>query len=314
MDRYSDLCTEGVGLMKGPPVRLHIKPGVTPKFFKELQDDEDAAEYVLVVDQWDEPAVPMKELQALTQSDGVLSIDALRMLFSRFGLPDTVVSDNGTPFIGWEFKEFLQQNGVVHVWAPPYHPQSNGLAERAVRTIKDGLKKCGDADLSRALARTLCRYRNTPLLSGRSPSEMLLGYQLHTRLDMCFSPRSRATGDVHSADSAEWNFALGDPVYLRNYGRGDKWTPVKVRSTSGARIVSVDTENGLVHRHMDQLRRRSIEEPSSPEALTSPQISPDPPVQDCEAPMATGPGLPGHPPPELRRSTRIKKPVERYGF
>lgn len=34
LDRYSDLCTEGVGLMKGPPVRLHIKPGVTPKFFK----------------------------------------------------------------------------------------------------------------------------------------------------------------------------------------------------------------------------------------------------------------------------------------
>lgn len=438
---------------------------------QELQDDEDAAEYVLVVDQWDEPAVPMKELQALTQSDGVLSsvcryviqgwpqrtaeegtemreyhkrrnelsvqhnllhwghrvvvpaearkkllkllhgahqgvsamkavarskiwwpgldhdierlaavcqhcvqalpmppaqapirwpetqerwsrlhvdfagpiqnkmllvvvdshskwieaiplahatsrntVDALRTLFSRFGLPHTVVSDNGTPFTGWEFKEFLQQNGVVHVRAPPYHPQSNGLAERAVRTIKDGLKKCGDADLSRALARTLCRYRNTPLPSGRSPSEMLLGYQLRTRLDMCFPPRSRATGDVHSADSAEWNFAPGDPVYLRNYGRGDKWTPGKVRSTSGARIVSVDTENGLVHRHMDQLRRRSIEEPSSPEALTSPQISPDPPVQDCEAPTATGPGLPGHPPPELRRSTRIKKPVERYGF
>nr|XP_037284196.1 uncharacterized protein K02A2.6-like [Rhipicephalus microplus] len=265
---------------------------------QELQDDEDAAEYVLVVDQWDEPAVHMKELQALTQSDGVLSI----------------VSDNGTPFTGWEFKEFLQQNGVVHVRAPPYHPQSNGLAERAVRTIKDGLKKCGDADLSRALARTLCRYRNTPLPSGRSPSEMLLGYQLRTRLDMCFPPRSRATGDVHSADSAEWNFAPGDPVYLRNYGLGDKWTPGKVRSTSGARIVSVDTENGLVHRHMDQLRRRRIEEPSSPEALISPQISLEPPVQDCEAPTATGPGLPGHPPPELRRSTRIKKAVERYGF
>nr|XP_037273093.1 uncharacterized protein K02A2.6-like [Rhipicephalus microplus] len=220
---------------------------------------------------------------SLAQATSRNTVDALRTLFCRFGLPHTVVSDNGTPFTGWEFKEFLQQNGVVHVRAPPYHPQSNGLAERAVRTIKDGLKKFGGPDLSRALARTLCRYRNTPLPSGRSPSEMLLGYQLRTRLDMCFPPRSRATGDVHSADSAEWNFAPGDPVYLRNYGRGDKWTPGKVRSTSGARIVSVDTENGLVHRHMDQLRRRKIEEPSSPEALTSPQISPDPPVQDCEA-------------------------------
>ncbi|XP_075732609.1 uncharacterized protein LOC119176966 [Rhipicephalus microplus] len=308
---------------------------------QELQDDEDAAEYVLVVDQWDEPAVPMKELQALTQSDGVLS-SVCRYVIQ--GWPQST-AEEGTEMreyhkrrnelsvqhnlLHWghrvvvpaearekllKFKEFLQQNGVAHVRAPPYHPQSNGLAERAVRTIKDGLKKCGDADLSRALARTLCRYRNTPLPSGRSPSEMLLGYQLRTRLDMCFPPRSRATGDVHSADSAEWNFAPGDPVYLRNYGLGDKWTPGKVRSTSGARIVSVDTENGLVHRHMDQLRRRRIEEPSSPEALISPQISLEPPVQDCEAPAATGPGLPGHPPPELRRSTRIKKAVERYGF
>ncbi|KAH9369553.1 hypothetical protein HPB48_019659 [Haemaphysalis longicornis] len=131
---------------------------------------------------------------------------------------------------------------------------------------------------------------------------------------MCFPPRSRATGDVHSADSAGWNSAPADPVYLRNYGRGEKWTPGKVRSTSGARIVSVDTESGLVHRHMDQLRRRRIEDPSTPEDLLSPQISSDPPVQDREAPTATAPGLPDHPPPELRCSTRIKKPVERYGF
>lgn len=40
---------------------------------QELQDAEDTAEYVLVVDQLDEPAVPIEELQALTQSDGVLS-------------------------------------------------------------------------------------------------------------------------------------------------------------------------------------------------------------------------------------------------
>lgn len=168
--------------------------------------------------------------------------------------------------------------------------------------------------MSKTLARTLCRYRNTPLSSGRSPSEILLGYRPRTRLDMCFPPRSRSTRNVQSADSARWNFAPGDPVYLRNYGRGDKWTPGKVRSTSGARVVSVDTENGLVHRHMDQVRRRSIEEPSTSEDLASPQISPDPPVQDRESRTATAPGLPDHPPPELRRSTRIKKPMERYGF
>lgn len=314
IERLAAVCQHCVQALPMPPAQAPIRSPETQERWLRLHVDFAGhiqnKMLLVVVDshsKWIE-AIPLAHATARN------TVDALRTLFSRFGLPHTIVSDNGTLFTGWEFNEFLQQNGVVHVRPPPYHPQSNELAERAVQTIKDGLKKCGDADLTKTLAGTLCRYRNTTLPSGRSPSEMLLGYRLRTQLHMCFPPRSRATGDVHSADSAGWNFAPGDPVYLRNYGRGDKWTPGKVRSISGARIVSVDTENGLVHRHMDQLRRKIIEEPSSPEALASPQISPDSPVQDREAPTATAPGLPGRPPPELRRSTRIKKPVERYGF
>ncbi|XP_077512088.1 uncharacterized protein LOC144123044 isoform X2 [Amblyomma americanum] len=69
MDQYADLFTEGVGLIKGPPARLHIKDGATPRFCKEEADQEDEAQIVLTLDQWDQPAVPLKELQALAVND-----------------------------------------------------------------------------------------------------------------------------------------------------------------------------------------------------------------------------------------------------
>ena len=59
----------------------------------------------------------------------------------RFGLPETINTDNGTGFVSQEFEEFLRKNGISHVTSAPYHPASNGLAERAVQIVKKGLKK-----------------------------------------------------------------------------------------------------------------------------------------------------------------------------
>ena len=48
---------------------------------------------------------------------------------ARFGIPESLVSDNGPCFISKEFKDFLRKNGVMHITSAPYHPASNGLAE-----------------------------------------------------------------------------------------------------------------------------------------------------------------------------------------
>ncbi len=66
------------------------------------------------------------------------TVDKLRLVFATHGLPEVLVSDNGTAFTSGEFKEFMQRNGVKHMTPAPYPPASNGLAERAVQT---GLKK-----------------------------------------------------------------------------------------------------------------------------------------------------------------------------
>ena len=72
---------------------------------------------------------------ALTEA----TLESLRILFANNGIPEVLVSDNGTSFTSVQFKEFVTRNGIKHVTTAPYHPSSNGLPERAVQTVKDGL-------------------------------------------------------------------------------------------------------------------------------------------------------------------------------
>ena len=62
------------------------------------------------------------------------------MVFATHSLPRKVVTDNGPSFTSEEFRAFMSDNGITHVTTAPYHPLSNGLAERAVHTVKRGLK------------------------------------------------------------------------------------------------------------------------------------------------------------------------------
>ena len=69
------------------------------------------------------------------------TIDKLRVKFATHGLPEIIVSDNGTCFVSHEFQKFMKLNGITHLTSAPYHPASNGLAERAVQTFKGSMKK-----------------------------------------------------------------------------------------------------------------------------------------------------------------------------
>ena len=69
------------------------------------------------------------------------TVARLRKLCAQNGVPETIVSDNGTQFTAHEFEEFCKANAFSHILSPPYHPQSNGRAERFVDTFKRGLLK-----------------------------------------------------------------------------------------------------------------------------------------------------------------------------
>ena len=87
------------------------------------------------------------------------TINQLRPLFTTHGIPEVLASDNGKPFTSTEFSELTKRNGIRHIKTAPYHPSSNGLAERAVKTVKVELKKCNDVgSLNCQLAQLFFQY------------------------------------------------------------------------------------------------------------------------------------------------------------
>ena len=71
------------------------------------------------------------------------TIKKLTEIFSIHGIPDQIVSDNAPGFTSETFQQFMSQNGIKHTFVSPYHPSSNGLAERSVQIIKQGISKQG---------------------------------------------------------------------------------------------------------------------------------------------------------------------------
>lgn len=113
------------------------------------------------------------------------TINCLRSSFCNHGIPEMIVSDNAQCFVSEHMKKFMAHNGVTHVTAAPYHPSSNGLAERAVQTFRELLKRSKGDTLETRLNRALFNYRITPQsTTGLSPAELLMGRKLRCTLDL----------------------------------------------------------------------------------------------------------------------------------
>ncbi|XP_060774184.1 uncharacterized protein K02A2.6-like [Neoarius graeffei] len=219
--------------------------------------------FLVVVDahsKWPEVAV-------MKNTSTEKTIEELRNMFSRFGLPQQLVSDNGPQLVSEEFKAFMEENGIHHIKSAPYHPATNGLAERFVQTMKQALKSThGTRSLNQRLSAFLLSYRNTPHATTKvSPASALIKRQLRTRLDLLRPLRTKEV--VHSQQRAQVDrrakarlrtFTAGDHVLARNYARGDKWKPATVLAKTGPVSYTVETSDHLVwRRHTDQLLHAS---------------------------------------------------------
>ncbi|XP_060782844.1 uncharacterized protein K02A2.6 [Neoarius graeffei] len=90
------------------------------------------------------------------------TVEVLHTLFVRTGLPERLVSDNGSQFTSEEFQSFIRRNGIKHTTAVPYHPATNGLAERSVQSFKQSMKTMSNSHMSlqEKMAKFLHAYRN----------------------------------------------------------------------------------------------------------------------------------------------------------
>ena len=212
-------------------------------------------------------------------------VEALKAIFSRHGVPETLVSDNGPQYASQEFSEFARSYDFCHVTSSPYFPQSNGQAERTVQTVKKLLKESSDPYMA------LLSYRATPLpWCDLTPAELLMGRQLRMNLPVLkeqLSPNWSYLEKFRERND-EYKHKQKRDYDRRHQARplppipdgSEVWVtsdnqPVPGRVTTSAgtpRSYLVETPQGVVRRHRSHLNVV----PDSPIASTTPE-QPSPP-------------------------------------
>ncbi|UYV83714.1 hypothetical protein LAZ67_23002282 [Cordylochernes scorpioides] len=232
--------------------------------------------YLVVIDYYSR-FPEMVQLDRLTAS---VVVRSCKSIFARHGVPETVVSDNGTQFgAAREFANFARQYGFTHVTSSPRFPQSNGMAEAGVKIAKLILKKNKDPSLG------LLEYRSTPLENGSSPAELLMGRKLRTTLPIApenlnsrlvdsqtlkrkeggrrKDMKSRYDRRCGATDMEE--LSEGDTVWITDMRT---WGIVKQKAST-PRSYMVDTPVGTLRRNRFHLRKGvTVQYPADPSTPT----------------------------------------------
>lgn len=199
---------------------------------------------------------------------------------SRVGIPHTLVTDNGTSFKSSQFKQFCDLNGIRHVFAPAYHPSSNGQAESFVKIVKKGLKNIlletgtRKPDQNKIL-KFLFDYRNSRhSATEKSPAELVFGHQLRSRLDL-LSPSQSSASSTELTNTVQYHQSLqakyyrgrtrselkpNDKVLIKRFCNNKKFTWINgwvVRKIGNmVYTVFVPELNSEVTRHIDQIWKK----------------------------------------------------------
>ena len=124
-------------------------------------------------------------------------INHTHSMFARHGIPEIVVSDNGPQYSSDLYATFSRKYGFDHETSSPHYPLGNGEAERAVKTVKEMLRKSGDP----YLALLVCR--STPLENGYSPAQLLMSRNLRTTLPITREQRRPKVVDQSELEEKE---------------------------------------------------------------------------------------------------------------
>ena len=146
--------------------------------FAELPNNE----YLLIITD-DYSRYPVIEIVKSTSANTV--IPKVDKVFSEFGIPDVVKTDNGPPFNSSAFRSFAQNLGFKHRKITPRWPRANGEVERFVRTVKKVIKTANVERKSwkQEMYRFLRNFRATPHTTTRvPPATALFGRAMKTKL------------------------------------------------------------------------------------------------------------------------------------
>ena len=206
-------------------------------------------------------AIPLKTTTATT------TIEALRRFFASLGLPEEIISDNSPQFVATEFVTFCSRNGIKNTRTPPYHPATNGAAERAVQVVKQAIKKMeATIPLSTRLARFLLIYRTTPhSTTEMHPDELFLHWHLRTCLTLT-QPNLSPTIEKHQQQQKQSHdkrtelviFSKDETVLVRNQRGKERWLPGRIVKQKGPVTYLVRVGSQIRYCHVDHLLRTGV--------------------------------------------------------
>ena len=174
----------------------------------------------------------------------------------------------------------MEKNGIKHVTFALYHHSSNRLTERAVQTVKQGLRQDEVFTIEEKLAKFLFKYHITPHLTrGVLPSKLLMGRCLNCHLDNLFPHILHRVGENqskqkegHDSKKVPKSFVVGDLVYVEDFTPSKhKWIPGSVAKVTTPVSYVVKLMDGReVRRHIDNVIARSSHSSSTePEVHSS---------------------------------------------
>lgn len=215
-----------------------------------------------------------------TSSSDTIAI--LRTLFARTGIPFQLVSDNGPQFVSEEFRSFMKSNGIQHIRSAPYHPATNGLAERMVQTFKNSMKasKANALTVQKQLDKFLMAYRNAPhATTNRSPAQMFYGRSLTSRLDLLKPDvrrkviRTQTEQGKYQGKRRIREFQVGDSVLVRDYRGAHKWQRGEVAARHGIHYDVKVAPGTYWRRHVEQIISTSSADNMNDELQTYPSVN-----------------------------------------
>ncbi|XP_049272416.1 uncharacterized protein K02A2.6-like [Rhipicephalus sanguineus] len=281
----------------------------------------DGSTFLVIVDAYSK----WFEVRLMNKTTSTAVIEALRSLFATFGLPHKVVSDNGTAFVSAEIQKFYSDNGITAVTSAPYHPATNGQAERYVGELKRALARDSTGPLQRRIARFLFKQHTTVQnTTGQTPAKLVFSPAHAAVLP---EPPSSVNRDNEDAPRCR-KFHEGQAVLARQFHRKPEWVLAIVKKRIGLRSWLVEVNGTVSRRHLNQLRHVNVHyspgghaQGSSPPApfnaawlLTKEQDVSERtlPAHPAASGEKTSSCAPAHTAPAQRQSTRQRRPPDRY--
>ena len=235
------------------------------------------------------------EVDELHSTHAESIIICLKTHFARYGIPQTVVTDNGPQFSAGIFREFARKWQFSHETISPGNSQANGAAERAVQTIKQLWRKCALGKEDEMLG--LLNLRNTPCEgNGISPAVCLLGHDTQSHIPQ----RMSSTTCLDSQRKTEHNLkkAVGgkalaplapkDHVRVQPIDNTRQWKSGQVERQLTGRSYEVRVGGRLLRRNRRMLRHspnatpepRTVVHDHIPDESTVSEVPADQPMME----------------------------------